>query len=541
MNRNTWSTRISCAIPCIVAALVVGLPASADGGRASIAARAPMPKPPLAAQPAYATQLIVKFVDGARARAGTNGRVAFTGSITVASAPVSAILSDSGVSFTQLIDLPSATIDALEARAAANSSTASADLAGMMVVHAPAAQLPSIAASLWAAPEVEFVHWQELQPPPPGCTDAAPATSSYVSNQLYRGPNPGINMVAAWPTPGARGGTVVVADCEYAYDVNHEDLCGVVPEPGQTPHPNVYSFGWDDHGTATLGEMFAGDNAYGCTGLVPDIEARFFPEWTVQGGARRVAAITNAIASVDAGDVVLLEMQTTGAGGGYAPAEVDPAVWTVVKTGSSAGVIVVGAAGNGNQNLDSAPYAGYMAWGDSGAIIVGAGTANTSHNKLGFSTYGARVNVQGWGESVFTLGYGGFAQVGGDPSQSYTSTFSGTSSASPIVASAVASIQGVARIYNGANLTPAQMRALLISTGVPQGTGGHIGPLPNVAAAVATIAVTPIGDLNKDGLVDGADLGILLAQWGTSGHADLNGNGMVDGADLGILLGSWTS
>jgi len=52
---------------------------------------------------------------------------------------------------------------------------------------------------------------------------------------------------------------------------------------------------------------------------------------------------------------------------------------------------------------------------------------------------------------------------------------------------------------------------------------------------------TPLlGDLNGDGVVDGADLGILLENWGGSGVGDLNGDGVVDGADLGILLENWT-
>jgi hypothetical protein len=50
-------------------------------------------------------------------------------------------------------------------------------------------------------------------------------------------------------------------------------------------------------------------------------------------------------------------------------------------------------------------------------------------------------------------------------------------------------------------------------------------------------------DLNDDGQVDGADLGILLGAWGPCGAgacpSDLNGDGQVDGADLGILLGAW--
>jgi hypothetical protein len=40
--------------------------------------------------------------------------------------------------------------------------------------------------------------------------------------------------------------------------------------------------------------------------------------------------------------------------------------------------------------------------------------------------------------------------------------------------------------------------------------------------------------------VTGADLGLLLAEWGPgSGPADLDGNGTVDGADLGALLAAW--
>jgi len=49
------------------------------------------------------------------------------------------------------------------------------------------------------------------------------------------------------------------------------------------------------------------------------------------------------------------------------------------------------------------------------------------------------------------------------------------------------------------------------------------------------------GDLNEDGVVDGADLLILLSNWGECGDpddcpADLDDNGAVDGADLLLLL-----
>ena len=50
---------------------------------------------------------------------------------------------------------------------------------------------------------------------------------------------------------------------------------------------------------------------------------------------------------------------------------------------------------------------------------------------------------------------------------------------------------------------------------------------------------TDRADLNFDGIVDGADMTVLLGSWGVSGPGDLDGNGVVDGADLSRLLGSW--
>jgi len=48
------------------------------------------------------------------------------------------------------------------------------------------------------------------------------------------------------------------------------------------------------------------------------------------------------------------------------------------------------------------------------------------------------------------------------------------------------------------------------------------------------------GDLDGDGMVGGADLGLALGAWGTDdAAADLNGDGTVGGADLGLMLGSW--
>ncbi|MHC4245530.1 MAG: hypothetical protein ACYSUU_01885, partial [Planctomycetota bacterium] len=50
------------------------------------------------------------------------------------------------------------------------------------------------------------------------------------------------------------------------------------------------------------------------------------------------------------------------------------------------------------------------------------------------------------------------------------------------------------------------------------------------------------GDLDGNGSVDGADLGIMLAAWGVCPPTcppDLDDDGRVDGADLGLLLIDW--
>ena len=45
-------------------------------------------------------------------------------------------------------------------------------------------------------------------------------------------------------------------------------------------------------------------------------------------------------------------------------------------------------------------------------------------------------------------------------------------------------------------------------------------------------------DLNRNLVVDAADLGTLLTDWGGTTY-DLNGNGVTDGADIGVFLTQW--
>jgi uncharacterized membrane protein len=64
-------------------------------------------------------------------------------------------------------------------------------------------------------------------------------------------------------------------------------------------------------------------------------------------------------------------------------------------------------------------------------------------------------------------------------------------------------------------------------------------------AFLADISEPPpcaLADLFADSVVNGADLGILLSQWGPSSPltvSDINSDGVVNGADLGLLLSFW--
>ncbi len=74
--------------------------------------------------------------------------------------------------------------------------------------------------------------------------------------------------------------------------------------------------------------------------------------------------------------------------------------------------------------------------------------------------------------------------------------------------------------------------------GTSSGSGGQYVGLDNVS--VVPMSVPCPADLNGSSIVDGADLGQLLAAWGSANpSADLNGSGLVDGADLGQLLAAW--
>jgi len=90
----------------------------------------------------------------------------------------------------------------------------------------------------------------------------------------------------------------------------------------------------------------------------------------------------------------------------------------------------------------------------------------------------------------------------------------------------------------GIDLAPLGLASIrFVRVRVPVGAmqSAEIDGFSDVAAAGMA------GDLDGNGSIDGADLGILLSAFGTTEpSADLDGNGSVDGGDLGALLAAWS-
>lgn len=311
------------------------------------------------------------------------------------------------------------------------------------------------------------------------------ATAYFGSLQNYFGAAPsGVGVETLRGLPGGDGSGVSVVDVEYDWLFAHEDL---TLGPETHVGGDFYPFFGSDHGTAVLGILAGRNNDFGVTGAAP--AATVLTSSPVTGPFYDPAdAILRATAATREGDVILLEQQIGGPNGEFVPLEWIPSVYEATRTATLAGRIVVAAAGNGAANLDDPAFAGRFdrAQFNSGAIIVGAG--DSFRDRLPFSTYGSRLDVQGRGFGVVTTGYGDL--TGTDPTNAYTSTFNGTSSATAITAGLVTALQGYAKRQTGVALSAQEMATLLKATGSPQSgfTPGYIGPLPDVVAAASQVA-----------------------------------------------------
>ncbi|MDA0180623.1 S8 family serine peptidase [Solirubrobacter phytolaccae] len=389
-------------------------------------------------------------------------------------------------------------LDALATKAKARTGEAIPDMAAWHQLTLPAGTDADAAiAELLASGQVTDAYVAPDAAPPPQQTEPTP---DFTAMQGYLGPAPtGIDSAFSLKDPRTRGTGVTIADLEYYWTASHEDLQldPIATDLGKTTYVQYPNFA-DEHGTAVFGEMVAKDNGFGVTGGVPDATMRGISPQRNNNGRLQYSvsgALTYVAQFLKPGDVVLVEQQTVGPAGGtaYVPVEWNQANFDAIKTLSNLGIVVMETGGNGGQDLDGANMLGRFdrAVRDSGAIIGGAGSS-TNRSALTFSSHGARVDLQGWGQNITTTGSGGNLFGGTAPemlNRRYTRSFSGTSGAGPIVVNAIVAVQSYLKATGQAPYTSAQLRDLLRRTGTPQTGTRLVGPLPNVAAALKDIEV----------------------------------------------------
>lgn len=366
------------------------------------------------------------------------------------------------------------------------------DLNLFFCIDLPAGDASSICDVLNSLETVEIA-WPAAVPSDPTVPAAllaclpALAPPDFVSQQAYHGPAPvGVDAAFANTFSDGRGGGRTIIDCETGWTDDHEDLIGKAKDQyvGYTPAP----YPWN-HGTAVLGELVGEDNGFGVRGLSPDASVKMSTHSPTGGPQNIPGSVMNAAAHAKVGDIVLIEIQCFGGPPGPYPCEYDPSTFATVQAATANGVHVVAAAGNGDKDLDSSAYGGAFKFAvrDSGAILVGASNGS-SLDKASFSNYGTRLTSSGWGYNVVTTGYGSLYTTGNVKAE-YANDFSGTSSASPIVTGAVACLTSAYSAAFKAELDPLIVRTVLEQTGTPQGTGGIIGPRPDLRRAFRVVGI----------------------------------------------------
>lgn len=355
--------------------------------------------------------------------------------------------------------------------------------------------LEEIEAGLRRLPEVELVYREKTPSDPVNAADDTYAASE----GFLDGAPTGVNARWAWTQPNGDGSGMHYIDLEQGWLLGHEDL----PGPTLIFNDNHDGIGGyvGNHGAAVIGEVAGVDNSKGIIGIAPNVASVRTVSWwkSSDPGTLHVSdALLAAVAASPRPNIVLIEVQI---GAALLPVETDPANFDAIRVAVASGIIVVEAGGNGSNDLDAWTDGtgkhilnrGSADFQDSGAILVGAAVSTVPHDRASFSNFGSRVDCYGWGDSIVSAGYGDLA---GSGNTSYTSTFSGTSGASPIITGSALVVQSIYNASAGTLLSPQQMRAILSNpaTGTAQGGGvsGHIGVMPDLRAIVQnTLGIVP--------------------------------------------------
>jgi serine protease len=337
----------------------------------------------------------------------------------------------------------------------------------------------------WAIVEHAYI---DRGPSTPPAVNAGDDPRSPYQGYLSAAPI-GIDAHYAWLWSGGDGEDQSFVDLEYGWLFEHEDLAAHDIALISGENTSFVQF----HGTSVLGIVCGVDNTVGGVGITPHLESiRVVSEMRDGGIFSTADAVLDASAVMGPGDVLLIESQYPDEGPdnlGFLPRDTQDDVFAAVSLATALGIVVVEAAGNGGNDLDSYSHPVYgnifdPASGDfrdSGAIMVGAGTSLTPHARIDSSNYGGRIDCYAWGENIDSA-----TSYADGVTDNYDPSFGGTSGAAAIIAGAALAVQGIGHSSGLFMMSPGQMRALFrnpdLGTPSADPESDRIGPMPNLEA-----------------------------------------------------------
>jgi thermitase len=232
---------------------------------------------------------------------------------------------------------------------------------------------------------------------------------------------PKISLPLAWDTTTGSD-SIIVAIIDTGIDGTHEDLINrviagmnFVTEP-DTPIPSGTNSDDNGHGTAVAGIIGANaNNGKGIAGVNWHVKLMPLKALDNNGSGTEGDVIAAINYAKDNGAKII----NMSFGDDRCPPEYSPDLENAINNAYNAGLLLIGASGNGGCSTVTYPAA-Y-------SNVIAVGSLNSHDQRSSFSNYGSELDVVAPGENIYTTYW-----VSGQSNQYYP-FFSGTSASTPFV------------------------------------------------------------------------------------------------------------